>query len=396
MATNKLTDAQCRLAKPADKARKLSDGHGMFLFVTPKGAKVWRMAYTLHGKEQTEVLGPYPLLSLADARSKRDELRRKLLDGINIKTKGKASISFSDAVTAYWAVRADVSAGYKANATRGLAMHIEEFIGTHPIATITRESLLEQLARLDAAGKYVYAKRLRVWAGQVFDWAVEHGYCPVNVAGMIDPKKAFGKKRVLHHAALQLREVPDFMARLAMEDDLQSVLANKLLALTWVRTQELRFMLWSEIEGNVWRIPEGKMKKRREHLVPLSTQALELLATLKARSRGGVYVFPADHRIDRPMSENAILYLIHRIGYKGKMTGHGWRRVASTWANEGGYSKDAIEAQLAHSDDDEVRAIYNMAKYLPERRKILQDWANWLQKIDASRLQSGQAPGAGA
>ena len=168
------------------------------------------------------------------------------------------------------------------------------------------------------------------------------------------------------------------LQRLALEAELQSVLACRMLALTWVRTTELRMMLWSEIEGDVWRIPAGRMKRRREHLVPLPSQALALLERLRLRARGRVYVFPSDRRLDRPMSENAILYLLHRIGYRGLMTGHGWRTVASTWANECGHSPDAIERQLAHAPGDQVRAAYNQAAYLPERRRMLQAFADWL------------------
>lgn len=350
----------------------------MYLYISPAGAKIWRIGYRIDGKEQVHVLGPYPLLSLADARAKRDEFRRKLLDGVDVKAKPKQSISFSKAVETYWAGRKDVSDGYRANATRGLAMHLEYAIGADPIASITRERLLELLLKLDAAEKHVYAKRLRVWAGQVFDWAIEHGHCLTNPASLIKPEKAFGKKQVVHHASLKLSEIPAFMQRLGLENSLQSVIACRMLALTWVRTGELRQMRWEEIEGDTWRIPKGTMKMRREHLVPLSTQALALLENLRQRSRGSEYVFPAEHRIDRPMSENSILYLIHRMGYKDRMTGHGWRSVASTWANENSYNKDHIEMQLAHSEENEVRSAYNNALYLEPRRKMLQDWATWL------------------
>jgi integrase len=137
-------------------------------------------------------------------------------------------------------------------------------------------------------------------------------------------------------------------------------------------------MEWTEIEGDLWRIPAAKMKRRREHLVPLSTQALQIIALMRKRSRGGVYVFPNDRRLDRPMSENSILYLIGRMGYGGRMTGHGWRSVASTWANENGHDKDAIERQLAHAPDDKIRSIYNRAEYLPQRRAMLQAWGDWV------------------
>ncbi len=386
MAINKLTNLICKREKPSDKPRKLSDGHGLYLFISTTGAKIWRVGYRQHGKEGTEVLGPYPLLSLADARIRRDAFRLKLLDGLDVKAKPKKSIPFADACAQYWASRKDITPGYFANATRGLAMHLADIAQT-PIGLITKDMVLAPLMRLDAAGKHVYAKRLRVWSGQVFDWALEHGHCQINPAAQIKPEKAFGKKLVEHHAALALSEVPDFLLRLSLEKDLQSVLACKLLALTWVRTGELRMMKWAEIEGDVWRVPKDRMKMKRVHLVPLSTQALALLHQLKARCRSGEYVFPSERRIDRPMSENAVLYLVHRIGYKGKMTGHGWRGVASTWANEHGYTSDHIEMQLAHGSDDAVRGAYNHAAYMPQRRAMLQAWADWLDQANARGLQ---------
>lgn len=154
-----------------------------------------------------------------------------------------------------------------------------------------------------------------------------------------------------------------------------------MLAYTWVRTKELRFMEWTEIDGDVWRIPGEKMKRRKDHIVPLSKQALEVLEKIQARSHGGRFVFHSELGEDRAISENTILYLLHRIGYKGRMTGHGWRSVGSTWANEKGYSVDAIERQLSHVPDNKIRAVYNRAEYLPERRKMLQDWADWLDSI---------------
>jgi len=380
MPTNKLTDTQCRKAVATDKPRKLSDGHGLYLWVSPTGAKIWRIGYRQFGKEGIEVLGPYPLLTLAEARVRRDAFRLKLLDGVDVKAKPekiKPSITFMEASSTYWQGRQDISEGYRLNATRGIDMHLAPTIGALPISAITKELLLAPLVRLDAAGKHVYAKRVRVWASLVFDWAMEHGHCPVNIAGLINPEKAFSSRPVEHHPALALADVPDFLARLSLERDLQSVLACRLLALTWVRTGELRMMLWSEIEGDLWRVPKGRMKMKRVHLVPLSTQAQALLAELKARSRGGDYVFPSDRRIDRPMSENAVLYLMHRIGYKGRMTGHGFRGIASTWANEHGYNSDHIEMQLAHGHGDAIRMAYNHAAYLTQRREMLQDFADW-------------------
>ncbi len=389
MPTNSLTDSACKSAKPGARARKMFDGHGLFLFISPAGGKIWRVAYRVDGKQQTKTIGPYPLLSLADARTKRDELRRGLIDGI-VPTKAvKAPTvpTFTEAAADYWGGRKDLTAGYLGNVARGLAMHLEPHIGKTPVDAITKEQLLRPMMALDAAGKHVYARRIRVWASQVFDWAVEHGHCPANPAGLIKPKVAFGRRTVQSHASLTLAEVGPFLARLSMERELQSVLACRLLALTWLRTDELRAAPWREVDGDTWRIPAARMKMKRDHIVPLSTQAQAILATLKERCRGSDYIFPGEYRIDRPMSENAILYLIYRIGYKDRMTGHGWRSVASTWANEGGYAPDAIERQLAHAPNDAVRSAYNHAAYLPQRRAMLQDWADWLQQADPGSAQ---------
>ena len=383
MAINTLTDADCRRATPNDgKLRKLFDGHGLMLAVLPSGSKVWRMAYRNDaGKQQTAVIGPYPLIGLKEARERRDLLRLKLVDGEDIKAKPKTkpSIALDVAIETYWAGRGDISPGYKGNALRALAMYVSPTLGARPVREISKEDLMGALRPLDAAGLTVYVRRVRMWVGQVFDWAVQHGHCEENPASSINSKVAFSRKPREGFASLALAEVHPFMQRLALEDSIQSVLACKLLALTWTRTDELRRMTWDEVEGDLWRIPAKRMKKRREHLVPLSTQALDLLAEMKLRSRGSPYVFPNDRGAKRPMSENAILYLIHRLDYKGKMTGHGWRKVGSTWANENEYNSDHVEMQLAHKDGG-VRGVYNSAEYLQQRRVMLQAFADWLLK----------------
>lgn len=382
MPTNTLSDHQCRTAKPTDKPRKLFDGHGMFLFISPAGAKVWRVAYRVDGKPQTKSLGPYPLLSLADARIKRDELRRGLLDGVTPKTKTKPATTFWEDCQAYWNGRQDVADDYRGNALRGIELHLVPNLGARATGSIDRAILLAELNRMNAAGHFNYVRKVRMWSSQVFNWAVEQGTAELNPASLIDPKKAFGHSKVKHHAAVRLTDVHQLLERLSFEKDLSSVLACRFLAYTWVRTNEMRFMTWGELDGDVWRIEEDRMKKRKDHMVPLSRQALEILEKMRARARGSEYVFAADHRLDRPISENTVLALMARMGYKGEMTGHGWRTVASTWANEEGYGKDAIERQLAHSPEDKVRSAYNRAEYMRERRPMLQAWADWLDKVD--------------
>jgi len=377
--TNSLTESKIKAAKPKEKPYKLFDGHGLYLYVSTAGGKSWRMTYRVNGKAQTNTFGPYPLLGLADARAKRDAVRLAMVNGTPLKPVKKAeTLTLSKASERYWEGRKDLSTSYVMNAVNAIAQHIEPKLGNRPIGELTRSEVLEVLMVMDAAGLSDYVRKTRMWLGQVFDWAVEQEHATINPCALIDPRKAFSKAPVESFASLEVTEIHQFMERLKLEGIIQSAQACRLLALTWVRTQELRMMEWTEIDGELWRIPAGKMKRRRDHLVPLSKQALVILENMRQRSTGSVYVFPNDRRIDRPMSENAILYLIGRIGFGGKMTGHGWRTVASTWANETGYDKDAIERQLAHAPDDKVRATYNRAEYLPERKAMLQAWADWL------------------
>lgn len=401
MATNTLTDAKCRAAKPSEKAQKLFDGGGLHLFVTPKGAKVWRIAYRHEGKQQTASLGEYPLIGLADARTKREDLHRKLANREDPKASrrpARSPVTMEQANNEYWATRGDLSPTYLKKSKRAIEQYLYPKFKARPLDGVSREDLLEVLRSIDAAGKSVYVRKVRLWTGMIYDWAVEHGYATSNPAALIDPKKAFSRAKVISMPALELRDVPALMARIGIEDELQSVLGCRLLALTWLRTNELRRMVWTDIDGDVLRIPKERMKRERDHLVPLSRQALEVIATLRMRRNGSEFVFPSDRRIDRPMSENAVLYLLHRMGYKGKMSGHGWRSVASTWANENGYDKDAIERQLAHAPGDKVRSAYNRAEYLPQRKVILQAWADWLElcEVDAGSAQGGQTPASRA
>lgn len=393
MPTNTLSDAICKGSRPKDKDYKLFDGGGLFLFVATSGLKSWRCSYRIDGKPKTKALGKYPAMSLADARAARDALKATLQTGGDPMAErlakrlksGKTFMSLEIASDTYWDGREDITAGYRDNAKRGIEMHLEPAMGDLHIGSITKEQLLDQLNVMNANGLFVYVRRVRMWVDQVFEWAIEQGHASVNPAAQIRPEKAFSRRKVKHFAALDLRQMPDFMQRLAMERDIQSVLACRLLAMTWVRTIELRMMRWDElIEDDLWLIPEGKMKRGKDHLVPLSRQAVELLKRLRSMTRSK-YVFPAAHRIDRPMSENAILYMIGRIGYAGEMTGHGFRTVGSTWANERGFNADAIERQLAHVPENAIRAIYNRAEYLPERRRILQAWADWLDLIESTR-----------
>ncbi len=402
MAINTLTEAICKNAKQKEKDYKLSDGHGMYLFVTAKGAKIWRMKYRLEGKEKLAVIGPYPLIQIKEARERRDVVRRQLLDGVDPQAKvvTQNRLTLNQVLELYLAHREEggsLSGKYITNTRNGIQMHVCNYIGERHMDSITREDMLEVLMKLNKSGKFVYVKRIRMWCEQLFAWAQEHGHCKINPPALINPRVAFGSRPVKGFSHLPLREVPGFLKALRSERDQASVLACRMLALTWVRTGELREMKWGQIEDDVWRIPAENMKgdadSRREHLVPLSSQCLALLQDLKNRCRNSEYVFPADRDIEKPITENCVTDLMERMGYRGKMTGHGWRKVGSTWANEQvsedetrKYDADWIEMQLAHIDGS-VRGIYNSAEYMPQRRRMLQAYADWLDQANASTLE---------
>ena len=217
MPTNKLRDQQCKGAKPAAKGYKLFDGGGLFLFVSPAGGKSWRVAYRLDGIPKTKSLGPYPEVSLLAAREKLAELKAMLREGKDPmagKRGNRPGMPFSEACRAYWDGRQDVSEGYRDNALRGLEMHLYPTLGKKDVSSIGRDDLLAALRVMDAAGKHVYVRKVLIWASQVFDWAVENGLSPINPATMIRPDKAFGRTQVKSFAALELREVPEFLHRL--------------------------------------------------------------------------------------------------------------------------------------------------------------------------------------
>lgn len=383
MPTDALTDARCRGAKPQERPYKLFDGGGLHLYVSTTGSRTWRLAYRLAGRPQQMSFGAYPEVGLAEARRRRDEARQVLRDGGDPMAPRRAarSITLREACDAYWSGRRDITDAYRTNVLRCMQMHIHPGLGDRPLAGLTRADLLEPLNRMDAKGLHDYVRKARLWLSAVFAWGMEQQHCEHNPAAEINPERAFGRRKAQSFAAVELHEVPALMQRLALEDQsLQSMLACRLLAYTWLRTTEMRTMLKADrVQPDTVLLPAGRMKRPRDHLVPLPIQAQAILDHMAERWPSSRFWWPGDRSLDRPMSENAVLYLLHRAGYKGRMTGHGWRSVGSTWANERGYNPDAIELQLAHVDSS-TRAIYNRSKYLDERRAMLQAWADWLDR----------------
>lgn len=384
-----LTDAAVRSAKPAEKAYKLTDEKGLYLIVTVKGGKWWRLDYRHSGKRKTLSLGTYPEVTLKEVRDKRDEARKAISQGadpsrqrrlVKLESRLAKENSFEN-VAKEWA-------GKQANrwtpdhhdrVVTSLAADVFPDLGEFPVNEITAQDLLKTLRKIEARGAHETAGRVLQRCGAVFRFAVVTGRCTYNPAS--DLHGSLTPNKVTHRAALKASEMPEFLDKLENYDGhVQTRLAIRLLMLTFVRPGELRGAMWQEIDmaGAEWRIPAERMKMNDEHIVPLSRQALEILRELHVLNGTYPLVFPGAIKAHQPMSENTVLFALYRMGYHGRATGHGFRATASTILNELGYNHDAIERQLAHAPRDKIRAAYNRAQYLPERRKLMQDWADIL------------------
>jgi len=381
MTMHKLTDAKCKSAKPTQSIWKLFDGGGLYLAVTPSGGKLWRIAYRVDGKPQTASLGGLEIVSLKEARQLLNEFKINLRKGIVFKAVQAPivkTVSFNEVWDKYWATRLDLSTPYFNSIQKVMKNHISPEIGDNSIQTIDRKMILDMLMKLDQKGYAAQVRNTKLYCNQVFEYAVIQDLISINPCVLIKSDRVFVKKTTVGNAALDLKEVHIFMEKLDGQGATTAAQLTRFLSLTALRTQEARLLKFSHIEGSIAVIPAGNMKKRREHIVLLSTQALAIIKHMKARQKGNEYVFPHPRQLDSPLGPGIVLQLIDRIGYKGKMTGHGFRSLFSTWANDREYNADVIEMQLAHISGNVVRSAYNRAKYLPQRTKLLQDWADWL------------------
>lgn len=390
-----LTDVALRKAKPQDRDYKLTDGFGLYALIRPNGSKLWQMRYRFAHKQRTLSLGPYPEVSLAQARAKRDEAKALLADGRDpsllkrldrMNAQAAADDTFA-AVADEWLGK--IRREGKSPATleknrwllRGWAYPM---IGLRPIDDISAPELLALLRRAEGKGRFNTAKRLRGICGQVFRYAIATHRAQRDVSR--DLLGALTHVATKHHAALLKPEQIKLLLRdlHAYEGHVTTVMALRMTPLVFARPGELRTAEWSEIEEGeaLWRIPAAKMKMRQEHLVPLSRQALDIVHTLRPITGHSRYLFPSTRSIDRPLSENTVNAALRRLGYdRGQQTAHGFRSMASTRLNEMGFKPDWIERQLAHSDPDNIRGIYNAAMWLPQRRKMMQAWADYLDEL---------------
>ena len=390
-----LTDTKVRTIKPAEKPKKLFDGGGLFLLVTPTGGKLWRLKYRFGGIEKLLALGAYPQTSLADARQKRDDARALMLNGVDprdIKKAQKAAGAQEnetfEVIAREWHTKFSASwaASHSNKIIRRFELYVFPWLGDRQIKSITAPDLLTVLRRIEAKGTLDTAHRTRQNCGQVFRYAVATGRAErdpsADLRGAIPP--ASGKHMATitdpKEIAGLLRSIDDYRGSIVTRCALQ------LAPLFFVRPGELRHAEWSEfnLDAAEWRIPAEKMKAGVLHIVPLSRQALGVLREIHPLTGHGRYVFPSPRTDSRPMSSNAILSALRRMGFaKDEMSGHGFRSMASTLLNEQGWNRDAIERQLAHAERNSVRAAYNYAEFMSERKKMMQAWSDYLFAIKA-------------
>ncbi len=386
-----LSDVKIRNSKPREKAYRLNDGEGLYLVVRPNGGRYWQFRYRFAEKEKSLSLGKYPRVSLVEARRRKVATLNRLDGGIDPSARRKQEkllAVFRErnsflAIAGEWRDRnAAVWTEERTKQTWGrLSNHVLPYLGSRPVAEIKPLELLEVIRKVEAKGATDMSRRVLQICGAIFNYAIITGRAEYNITQGLS--KALIPHRVKHYPALSEAELPEFLSVLEeFEVREQNKIALRLLLLTALRTGELRHGKWRDIdlEKKEWRIPAENTKMGTEHLVPLSSQAVRLLNLLRKLTGQGQWLFPNPfERIHPVISENAINDMLTKMGYKGRIVGHGFRSLFSTVLNEHGFNRDAIERQLAHMERNGVRAAYNRAEYLDERRRMMQWWADFLE-----------------
>jgi integrase len=399
-----LTDIQPRTAKSKEKSYKLSDGGGLYLLVNPDGAKYWRMGYRFAGTERLLAFGKYPQVTLAEARDKRLAARKLLDEGIDPsqhkkeqeRIKGdKANQTFEKLAREWHANK--LSTWSEATAKKNIrCLEIDIFpaIGNMPIASITHQHIIAALRKIELRGAHEIAHRVKAISARIFSYANQQGIENRNPAS--DLKDVLKPVQAGHFATITSDEIPAFLAAMNENDArlfMPTRIAMRLMMLVFVRTSELIETPWSEInlEAGQWVIPWQRMKRgkltvnpdKTDHHVPLSRQALDLLRELHTITGNSKYLFPNQRDHEQPMSNGAILMALRRMGYKNKMTGHGFRALAmSTLKEKLGYRHETVDRQLAHAQQDKIASAYDRATFLEERKKMMQEWADYLDTIE--------------
>jgi len=387
-----LTDIAIKKAKPKKKPYKLSDFGGLYILIKPNGSKLWRWKYRIDKKENVYSIGEYPTVSLLDAREERDNARVLVKQGINpahdrqsqkvaqVESNANSFIAVSkgwiDQRKQKWTSR------YLRQIEKGLADDVFPYIGNLPMRAITAAHLLAIIKRVEKRGAATVAILIRQWCSAIFRYAAAHLLADADPDAML--KGAIDRPKVKHSQPLTKKDIPEFINALESYDGYRAtIIALKLLMLTFVRTIELRAAEWKEfdLDAAEWRIPAERMKMREPHVVPLSQQAIELLLELQTYTGTNGFLFPNYRRPKTCITSTTLNRAIERMGYGGRFSAHGFRATASTMLNEMRYPTDYIERQLAHAERDKTRASYNRAEYLPERKEMMQTWANMIDEM---------------
>jgi integrase len=387
---SELNESRIRAAKPKEKPYKLRDGRGLHLLVTPMGTRLWRLRYRHAGRESMVSLGSYPDVSLKLARERRDDARKLIAVNVDPASQRKAEregiANTFKAIADEWIVKQNFAPKTLEKAEWTFRDLLYPYVGSRPVNAITAPEVLSVLRRLEERGKHETAHRTKQRASQVFRYAIATGRAERDPT--VDLRGALAPIVVTNRAALTdpkavgalLRAIDGYAGHPSTE------YALKLAPLVFVRPGELRAAEWSEfdLDAGEWRIPGARMKMGELHIVPLARQAVELLRKLQPITGAGRYLFPSLRTPSRPISENTLGAALRRLGFsKDEMTAHGFRAMASTLLNEEGYAPDVIELQLAHAERNDVRAAYNRAQRLADRRKMMQAWADYLDGLRA-------------
>ena len=395
----KLSDRTCKTAKPKEKQYKLFDGGGLYLLVRPNASKLWQQKYRYLGKEKTFSIGAYPIISLADAREARDNAKRLLaqnppIDPMAQKKQAKAEIvrdieNTFKAIALEWHElnRDNWSKGYADKNMRILTMNLFPYIGTRPIAQITPPELLDVLRKVEARGALEIASKTKQIAGMVFRYGIQTGKCEWNAADNLTG--ALRPRKTEHFRTLELKQLPDFLNALERNEARlyeRTRRATWLSLYTFCRPVEIRMARWEDIDFQeaVWTIPAEIMKARRDHIVPLSRQALEILEEQRKEVEvlNSPWVFPSQNKPRNPMSDGTVNKAIKRLGYGKDMVAHGFRALARTTIREKlEYDSEIIERQLAHKASGPLGEAYDRTQFIEERTKMMQEWTDYLNNI---------------
>lgn len=385
---SELNEARIRAAKPKEKPYKLRDGRGLYLLVTSKGGRLWRLRYRQGGRESMVSLGAYPDVSLKVARERRDDARKLVASGVDPAAQRKAERAGLEntfqAVALEWLGKQHFAKTTLEKARWTFDELLFPHIGSRPIATLTAPDVLAVLRRIEDRGKHETAHRTKQRVSQVLRYAIATGRAQHDVTA--DLRGALTQVKTQHFAAItDPKRVGELLRAIAgYTGQPSTAYALKLAPYLFVRPGELRFAEWQEFNFDAaeWRIPAEKMKMDEYHLVPLSRQAIAILEELQTVTGRGKFLFPSLRTKDRPISDATLNAALRRLGYSGdEQTAHGFRTIADTLLNEMGFPPDVIELQLAHKERNKVRAAYNRAQRLDERRKMMQAWADHLDGL---------------